>query len=155
MHFEVVSRALRDLDIPEERMASRPSRALWVQEEDDSTYDAGLGEADEDFAAWLEELDPFELDEDEALEALAAFAGGRGAAGPPKRTWAQNRDLKGQLRTDRPRGEALLRTGRDPGPPGAGRGASGPPASQRGSKLEALIRATRCRKCGVKGHWAR
>ena len=102
LNAEDVALALRSLDVTRERVTTaRPaSRGTYLEDvakaepqEDESDLDT------EDEVQILAEIDSLDMDETQAEAVLAEVKAKR-------KTWAQNKDFKRNMRTDRQRGNA-------------------------------------------------
>ena len=155
MQMDRIAKALREMEVPDDRIMARGGRVLLSLPEDETTAteeapaaeDPEAESGDEGFLAFLDDQD---VDEDDALEMVVAW-GARQQHGdkPKKKTWAQNRDFKRLARKERKPGDgSSTSSSAYPPPPSA-------PDGQRKLSIDALKKVSRCRRCGKKGHWAR
>ena len=132
--YEAVRKALQVLDVEGESI-TRPGKTSYfhdegvvAEEQDSENFDIDV----ENVFMAIEEL---QIDEDEATSFLESWN-----AHPPRRTWAQNKILKAARRKDRRHfDDASSRPAR--------------PNNHRNLSREELKKITKCKNCGLVGHW--
>lgn len=132
--YEAVRKALQVLDVEGESI-TRPGKTSYfhdegvvAEEQDSENFDIDV----ENVFMAIEEL---QIDEDEAMSFLESWN-----AHPPRRTWAQNKILKAARRKDRRHfDDASSRPAR--------------PSNHRNLSREELKKITKCKNCGLVGHW--
>ena len=167
LDFEIVSKALRDLDTHRERLIAPPGKASssfpelgtdatssptlavldGAKDDDDDDDDDEVSSSFENDV--LKEVDAMALDENEIFQTYAAVLGQR------RKTWSENKALKRAIATDRQFGtrRELVDGAAPPGAPAARKGGG----KGRGPRIpvDKLKAITKCRNCGEKGHWER
>ena len=166
LDFEIVAKALRDLDTHRERLTAPPGKASSSFPEIgadassstlavlDVTKNDGDDDDDDEISSdfendVLKEVDAMALDENEIFQTYAAVLGQR------RKTWSENKALKRAIATDRQFGTRReLVDGAAPSGASAARKGSG---KGRGPRIpvDKLKAITKCRNFGEKGHWER
>ncbi len=149
---DAMARALAKMDVRQDRLSgfADAEGAHHFFEEDDVPEGEEESPSEDDEEVILSEIDGLNLSEDQVAEVFAVLDGRR------KRSWKENQLYKASARKDRgsfvkgERSSSSAPRGSHGGIPG-----TRPRRSNRREKMnkEQLKKVTKCRRCGVKGHW--
>lgn len=127
------------------------SLVSWNVKENKDSPEYDDTDSDVDDEVILSEIDGMNLNEDQVHEVFAVLDGRR------KRTWKENQLYKASARKDRGTFVKSDRPASSSAPRGSGGGipgaSHGRPRRREKMNKEQLKRVTKCRRCGVKGHW--
>ena len=166
LHFDVVSKALRDLDTHRERLMAPPGRASnsFPELATDATAPVfatvdGIEDAvDEEITSDFEneilaEIDAMNLPEEDIIMTYAAVLGQR------CKTWSENKALKRAIATDRQfqfgARRELLDSSNSPAPSSSSASRKGKGRGGTRVPIDKLKLITKCFNCGEKCHWQR
>eukprot|EP00435_Cladocopium_sp_Y103_P035246 s245_g9.t1 len=147
--FQVVSKALKILDLEEEGIVQKGKSSHFVGMTDEKVDGA---EDDEEFEVSslctddekeiLAEIEKLDVDEKAALEIFASIE-------REKRTWKENKKLKLAQKKDR-----RHFADRESRPYGGSGHKSSTGRPRRSANIDAIKKVSRCSNCGERGHWA-